>query len=160
VVVLTNIFIENKIKVTSIARMATNISKIAINATIQKVWATLTKSEFVKLWQYGSDLQTSWEVGSKIKFITEWEGKIFEQWGTVLEFNPTEKLSYNLFAPRPDLKDIPENYFVMIYNLTEDSGQTKLEIIQEDNRPNAVQEDEQGEENPVLKMLKDVAETK
>ncbi len=140
--------------------MATNISRITINATPQKVWATLTKSEFVKLWQYGSNLQTSWEVGSKIKFITEWEGKIFEQWGTVLEFTPTEKLKYNLFAPRPDLEDNPRNYFVMIYNLTEENGQTKLEIIQEDNRLNAVQEDEQGEENPVLKMLKDVAETK
>jgi uncharacterized protein YndB with AHSA1/START domain len=140
--------------------MATNISRIRINATPQKVWATLTKSEFVKLWQYGSNLQTSWEVGSKIKFTTEWEGKIFEQWGTVLEFIPAEKLRYNLFAARPDLEDNPKNYFVMIYNLTEDNGQTKLEIIQEDNRLNAVQEDEQGEENPVLKMLKDVAETK
>ena len=140
--------------------MATNISKITINATAQKVWVALTKPECVKLWQYGSDLQTSWEVGSKIKFTTKWEGKIFEQWGTVLEFTPTEKLSYNLFAPGPDLEDIPTNYFVMIYNLTEDNGQTKLEIIQEDNRPNAVQEDEQGEENPVLKMLKDIAETK
>ena len=134
--------------------MATNISKITINATAQKVlWTTLTKPEFVKLWQYGSILQTSWEVGSKIKFLAEWKGKIFEQWGTVLEFTPTKKLMYNLFAPRPDLEDKPENYFMMIYNLTENNGQTKLEIIQEDNRPNAVQEDEQGEENPVLKML-------
>jgi uncharacterized protein YndB with AHSA1/START domain len=138
--------------------MATNISKITINATAQKVWAAVTKREYVKQWQYGSDLQTSWEVGSKIKFTTEWEGKIFEQWGTVLEFTATEKLSYNLFAPRPDLEDIPTNYFVMIYNLTEDNGQTKLEIIQEDNRPNAVQKDDQGKENPVLKMLKDLAE--
>ena len=138
--------------------MARNISRIMINATLQKVWDTLTKPEFVKLWQYGSNLQTNWEVGSKIKFVTEWEGKLFEQWGTVLEFTPKTKLRYSLFAPRPDLEDKPENYFNMIYSLTSDAGQTKLEIIQEDNRPNAVQEDEQGEENPVLNMLKQVAE--
>ena len=139
--------------------MATNISRITINATPQKVWDTLTKPEFVKLWQYGSDLQTNWEIGGKIKFVTEWEGRTFEQSGTVLEFTPTQKLKYSLFAPRPDLEDKPENYFEMIYSLTGDNGQTKLEITQEDNRPNSVQEDEQGEENPILKMLKQIAET-
>jgi hypothetical protein len=49
---------------------------------------------------------------------------------------------------------------VLIYSLTSNNGQTKLEITQEDNRPNAVQEDAQGEENPVLKMLKQIAEKK
>ncbi len=103
-------------------------------------------------------LQTDWKVGSKIRFKTEWEAKIFEQWGIVLEFTPMTKLRYSLFAPRPDLDDKPENYFEMIYTLTEQSGKTNLEIIQEDNRPNAVQEEPQGEENPILKSLKDIAE--
>ena len=140
--------------------MAINISTIRINATKEKVWDTLTKPGLVKLWQYGSDLLTNWEIGSDIKFRTEWEGKIFEQWGKVLEVRPTEILKYNLFAPRPGLEDKPENYFIMSYVLTTENGQTKLEIIQEDNRPDAVQEKPQGEENPVLQSLKKVAETK
>ena len=139
--------------------MATNISTIRINASRQRVWGTITKPELVKLWQYGSDLLTSWEIGSNIKFRTEWEGKIFEQWGKVLEVRPTEIVKYSLFAPRPDLEDKPENYFIMSYVLTEESGQTKLEIIQEDNRPNAIQEEPQGEENQILKGLKQIAET-
>ena len=139
--------------------MATNISTIKINASIQKVWDTITKPELVKLWQFGSDLLTNWEVGSDIKFRTEWEGKVFEQWGKILEIKPGEFLKYSLFAPRPDLEDKPENYFIMNYVLTNENGQTKLEIIQEDNRPNAVQEKPQGEENPVLKSLKELAET-
>ena len=138
--------------------MAKNISRVSINATLQKVWDVLTKAELVKLWQYGSDLQTNWDIGSKIKFVTKWEDKTFEQWGIVLEFIPAIKLRYSLFAPRPDLEDKPENYFEMIYSLANDNGQTKLEIIQEDHRPNAVQENEQGEGNPILKMLKQVAE--
>jgi uncharacterized protein YndB with AHSA1/START domain len=117
--------------------MATNISTVTINATKQKVWDTLTKPELVKQWQYGSDLLTNWTVGDKIEFVTEWEGNIFKQWGTVLTFIPTDSLSYNLFAPRPDLEDKPENYFVMKYILTGIDDKTKLEIIQEDNRPNA-----------------------
>ena len=126
--------------------MATNISKIKINATVQKVWKTVTEPEMVKLWQFGSDLITTWKVGSEIKFVTEWEGQIFEQWGKILEIRENELLKYSLFAPRPDLEDKPENYFVMSYVLTEENGNTKLEIIQEDNRPNAIQEEQQGEE--------------
>ena len=89
------------------------------------MWGTLTKPEFVKLWQYGSDLVTNWEVGSDIKFRTEWEGKIFEQWGQVLEVRPLELLKYSLFAPRPGLEDKPENYLVMSYVLTTENDQTK-----------------------------------
>ncbi|MBP6432207.1 MAG: SRPBCC domain-containing protein [Ferruginibacter sp.] len=139
--------------------MAKNISTIKINASTQKVWDIITKPEFVKLWQYGSNLLTTWEVGSDIKFRTEWEDKVFEQWGKVLEVRPNEIVKYSLFAPRPGLEDKPENYFIMSYVLTDDNGQTKLEIIQEDNRPNAVQEEPQGEENPVLMLLKQLAET-
>jgi uncharacterized protein YndB with AHSA1/START domain len=138
--------------------MATNISTITINTTPQKVWDALTKPELVQLWQYGSRLQTTWNVGESIKFTTEWEGTTFEQWGIVLEYTPTTQLRYSLYAPRPDLEDKPENYFEMIYFLESKNEHTCLKIIQEDNRPNAVQEAEQGEENPVLKMLKQVAE--
>ncbi len=139
--------------------MATNISIIKINASKQKVWDTITKAELVKLWQYGSDLLTSWEIGSDIKFRTRWEDKVFEQWGKVLEVRPNEIVKYSLFAPGPGLEDKAENYFTMSYVLTDENGQTKLEIIQEDNRPNAVQEQPKGEEHPVLKSLKQVAET-
>jgi uncharacterized protein YndB with AHSA1/START domain len=139
--------------------MATNISTIKINASRQKVWDTITKAELVKLWQYGSDLITTWEIGSDIKFRTEWEGRIFEQWGKVLEVRPNELVKYSLFAPRPDLEDKPENYFIMSYVLTQQDGLTQLVIIQEDNRPNAIQEPRQGEENPVLKSLKQLAES-
>jgi len=139
--------------------MASNISRLSINASPQKVWEVLTKPELVKLWQYGSDLQTTWEVGTRIKFVTKWEGNVFEQWGTVLEFSPAQKVRYSLFAPRPGLEDKPENYFVMIYSLSGTDGQTALTITQEDNRPHAVQEAEQGEDNPILKLLKEIAES-
>lgn len=138
--------------------MATNISRIKISASKQKVWDVLTKPELVKQWQFGSILQTTWKVNDTIRYKTEWEGKVFEQWGRVLEVRPTELIKYSLFAPRPGLDDKPENYFTMRYVLTDEAGQTKLEIIQEDTRTNAVQEEPQGEENPILMSLKNVAE--
>ncbi len=97
--------------------MATNISKITIKASTEQVWDALTNPEKVKQWQYGSELTTDWNVGNEIRFKSEWEGQIFEQWGTVFEFKSNQKLKYNLFAPRPDLEDKPENYFQMEYKL-------------------------------------------
>ncbi|MEQ1666268.1 MAG: SRPBCC domain-containing protein [Bdellovibrionales bacterium] len=139
--------------------MATNISTITIKASPQKVWGALTKPELVKQWQYGSDLITDWQVGSEIRFISEWEGKTFEQWGKILKIKPNEIITYSLFAPRPDLEDKPENYFIMSYVLTARNEQTELQIIQEDNRHGAVQEESQGEGNPILNSLKTLVES-
>jgi len=139
--------------------MPTNISTITINAPAQKVWDALTKPEFVKQWQYGSDLITDWKAGSDIRFRSEWEGKVFEQWGKVLTVIPNQLIKYSLFAPRPDLEDKPENYFVMSYVLHDEEGHIRLEILQEDNRSGAVQEAPQGEENPVLSALRSLIES-
>ena len=138
--------------------MATNISTINIKASKERVWEVLTNAGLVKQWQYGSDLTTTWEVGSAIRFRTEWDGKVFEQWGQVLEVISPEVLRYSLFAPRPGLEDKSENYFTMSYLLTENGDHTKLQIEQEDNRPGARQEPPQGEENPILQSLKKLAE--
>ena len=139
--------------------MVKNISTIKLNAPINKIWDVLTKPEFVKQWQYGSDLITDWKVDSEIRFRTEWVGQIFEQWGKILEIVPQKLIRYSLFAPRPDLEDKPENYFVMNYILSEENGCLRLDIIQEDNRQGAVQEAPQGEENPVLSALKTLIES-
>lgn len=139
--------------------MAINISAITIKAPIQKVWDTLTNPELVKQWQYGSELITNWKIGNDIRFRTSWEGKVYEQWGTILDIRPNELIKYTLFAPRPGLEDKKGNYFIMSYILAHENNQTKLEIIQEDNRPGAVQEEPQGEENPILQSLKRISET-
>ena len=139
--------------------MAKNISTIHINATPEHVWAVLTEPEFVKKWQYGSVLKTDWRVGSAIRFTTAWEDKVFEQWGKVLEIKPYNLIKYSLFAPRPGVEDKPENYFIMHYVIGIENGLVKLEIIQEDNRPGAVQEAPQGAENPVLNALKSLIES-
>lgn len=138
--------------------MATNISTIILNAPAEKVWHVLTEPKLVKQWQYGSDLITDWKAGNEIRFRNEWEGQVFEQWGTILEVVPNQKIKYSLFFPRPGLEDKPDNYFIMSYVLSEENHKTKLEIIQEDNRPGAVQEEPQGEENPILQGLKAIIE--
>ncbi|MET3288364.1 UNVERIFIED_CONTAM: uncharacterized protein YndB with AHSA1/START domain [Brevibacillus sp. OAP136] len=139
--------------------MSTHTSRITIQAPAENVWEALTNPELVKKWQYGSGLITDWQVGSEIRFRVEWEGTLFEQWGTVLEVVPHQLITYTLFAPRPGLEDKPENYFIMSYSLTDKDQSTLLSIKQTDNRPGASEQDSNEDgDNAILNALKAVVE--
>jgi len=140
--------------------MKTTDSVVKIHAPASKVWLALTVPGLVKQWQYGSDLLTTWVPGTPIVFRNEWNGQVFEQKGTVVEFTPASRLKYSLFFPSPGLPDIPENYFFMTYELTESSGVTSLLFRQEDPRPVPPDAPAGGEEGPdVLSDLKTLVET-
>jgi uncharacterized protein YndB with AHSA1/START domain len=142
-------------------QVKTTDSIVKINAPAGKVWRALTVPELVKQWQYGSDLLTTWEPGSPITFRNEWNGQVFEQKGTVLEFKPESRLKYSLFVPRPDLREIPEHHFFMVYELTESGGVTSVLFRQEDPRPAPPDASPGGDEGPdVLASLKELVEVK
>ena len=141
--------------------MKTSESIVKILAPASKVWLALTVPDLVKQWQYGSDLLTTWEVGTPVIFRNEWNGRVFEQKGSVLEFLPESRLKYSLFFPRPGLRDIPEHRILMTYELTESEGATSLLVRQEDPRPAAPDESTGGVEGPdVLSVLKELVEVK
>jgi len=141
--------------------MKTTESVVKILAPASKVWRALTEPGLVKQWQYGSDLTTTWEPGSPIVFRNEWNGQVFEQKGTVVEFKPVSRLKYSLFFPRPGIQDIPENYFFMTYELAESGGLTSLTFRQEDPRPSQPGAASGGDEGPdVLSTLKELVEMK
>jgi uncharacterized protein YndB with AHSA1/START domain len=50
-------------------------AKITINiqASAKKVWQWITRPELVKLYFFGTDLVTTWEVGSPIYWRGQWE---------------------------------------------------------------------------------------
>lgn len=140
--------------------MATSTSTIQISAPVEKVWEALTRPDLVRRWQYGSELQTDWEPGSPIRFRTEWDGQVFEQWGTVLEVRENRAVTYDLFAPRPGLEDRPENYFVMSCLLEPVQGGTRLSIVQQDDRPGADAAGAGGDDDSgVLAGLKSLVES-
>lgn len=90
-------------------------SSIVINAPLEKVWEALTKPELVKQYFFGTNLVTNWEVGSPIFFRGEFDGKHYEDKGTVLAFSPTTSLSFNYWSSFSNLPDTLEMRQILEY---------------------------------------------
>lgn len=135
--------------------MATYTSAITTHASSQQVFNALTKPELVRLWQFGRELTTDWKAGGRISFRTGTGEDVLEQWGTVLEVRDKELIRYNLFTPRPDLEDRIENYCVTSYVISDDNGETRIQLTQEDNRPGGFVAQTL---DRMLELLKEVAE--
>jgi uncharacterized protein YndB with AHSA1/START domain len=139
--------------------LKTTDSVVEIVASRSKVWRALTDPALVRQWQYGSELSTTWEPGTPIVFRNEWNGQVFEQRGTVIEFTPESRVRYSLFFPRPGLEDVPGNHFFMTYELTGGGDATTVRIRQEDPRPAAPEAPAADEGPDVLAGLKQLVES-
>lgn len=106
-------------------------TSIVIHAPLAKVWEGLTKAEMVKQYLFGTNMVTTWEVGSPVLFRGEWEGKAYEDKGTVLEYKPQETFSYSYWSGFSGSEDKPENYQNIRFDLeTVDSDNVKVTITQ------------------------------
>ena len=134
-------------------------TSITIDASRARVWDALTKADQVKQYMHGTDMSTSWKVGSAITWKGEWKGKPYEDKGKVLAVEPEHMLQYTHWSPMGGNEDRPENYHTVTYLLTGDDGRTKLTLTQ-DNNPSRDAAAEMAEKNwqPVLEGLKEVAE--
>ena len=106
-------------------------TKIEFEAPIAKVWEGLTDPKIVKQYFFGTTLKSDFKVGSGITFSGEWDGKTYEDGGTILEIDPPRLLKYSYWSSMSGTEDKPENYNDITYELTETNGITRLTIIQE-----------------------------
>lgn len=107
---------------------------IIINVTPDKVWEALTTPELIKQYMFGAEVETDWQKGSPLVYKGMWDGKPFEDKGTILEIEPEKLLKTTYFSPLGGLEDKPENYNIVSYEL-EPAGerQTKVTVVQENN---------------------------
>ena len=133
-------------------------ASIIINAPVEQVWAGLTEPELVKQYFFGTDLSTSWEVGSPIVFTGEWEDKTYEDHGTVLSYEKPHSLSYTYWSGFAGEPDLPENYQTLTYTVEELPDGVKV-TIKQDNAATQESADHSAENwNKVLKSLKELIE--
>jgi uncharacterized protein YndB with AHSA1/START domain len=104
---------------------------VRINAPTSKVWQVLTTPESMKKWMMPDieiDIITDWKVGNPIIMHGTMNGKIFENQGTVLQFEPEKALQYSHLSSISRLPDWPESYTIMEFELQPNENQTTLTL--------------------------------
>ncbi|MGA8667863.1 MAG: SRPBCC domain-containing protein [Candidatus Dormiibacterota bacterium] len=132
---------------------------ITINASVDAVWRALTDPALVMRYMHGTNMQTTWEVGSPITWKGEWKGSAYEDKGTVLRVEPKTLLSTTHWSPMGGSEDKPENYHTVTYELAARGHETVL-TLKQDNNASQQDADAMAENNwgPVLEGLKAVVE--
>lgn len=105
--------------------------EVVIAAGPDVVWKALTDKESIKKYFFGTEAISDWQVGSSLIFQGEWEGKTYQDKGTILVAEPGNLLQYNYWSGFSGLEDIPENYSLVTYSLSSDADQTTLTLTQE-----------------------------
>lgn len=107
------------------------MATITIRAPAIRIWDALTVPAKRKMWFFGADTHTDWKVGSPIRHTGEWEGKPYEDKGEVTVFDPPKRLQHTHWSALSGRPDTPENYETVTTTLTEQNGDTKVEIAEE-----------------------------
>lgn len=103
---------------------------ITIHASVEAVWKGLTDPAEVKKYFFGTDQHTSWEPGTAIRFTGEWDGKPYEDKGTVLKYEPGKMLQYDYWSSWSGNADEPENYQIVTYRVKPKGDSTTVTITQ------------------------------
>ncbi len=134
-----------------------NVS-IDIDAPKSKVWDALTNPEQIKKYLFGTQTSSDWKVGSPITFRGEWEGKAYEDKGTILQIEPEKILKYSYWSSMSNTKDEPDNYQIMTYVLESAGVKTRLSILQESCPSEEAREHSENNWKYVLETMKAMLE--
>jgi uncharacterized protein YndB with AHSA1/START domain len=129
-----------------------------IDVPIGAVWDAITNPDLIKKFMFGTETVSDWNEGSSIIWNGTWQGKPYEDKGTILKIEPPRLLQYSHFSPLSGEPDVPENYHTLTYELA-DKGDNTLVVLSQDN--NSSEEDRkhsQGMWESLLASLKKVLE--
>jgi uncharacterized protein YndB with AHSA1/START domain len=129
-----------------------------VNAPISKVWDALTNPETVKQWFFGTNLKTTWAVGTPILWTGEWEGNPYEDKGIVLAYEHENFAKYNYWSSFSGTEDIPENYANISYQVSENEGITLLKITQDNFKDAEAMAHSENNWKPMMEEMKKLIE--
>ncbi|GAA3319769.1 SRPBCC domain-containing protein [Arthrobacter ramosus] len=133
-------------------------STITIHASADRVWSVITDPQAIKEFMFGTDVLTDWTVGGPIAWRGTWQGKEYEDKGTVLEFEPGKRLVNTHFSPLSGQDDAPENYHTLTWTLEPEDGMTKLTLAQDNNASPDEAAHSKGMWDSLVESVKNIAE--
>jgi uncharacterized protein YndB with AHSA1/START domain len=108
-------------------------ASIVIQAPVEKVWRALIDPKASKAYMFGAEVNSGWKEGDSVSWKGEWQGKKFEDKGTVLRVEPEQLLQYTHFSPLSGEEDIPSNYHTVTIMLSEEDGGVWVSLTQDKN---------------------------
>jgi uncharacterized protein YndB with AHSA1/START domain len=109
-------------------------NNISIKAPSAKVWDALVNPAQTKKYMFGCEALSDWKEGDQLLWQGQHEGKdmVYVK-GEIVRIVPGKFLAYTTIDPNnTSIADLPENYVVVTYSLTEKDGGTLLEVTQGD----------------------------
>ncbi|MGI4750955.1 MAG: SRPBCC domain-containing protein [Janthinobacterium lividum] len=105
---------------------------IIINAPGSVVWDALVNPEKTKVYMFGCETVSDWQVGSDLLWRGQHEGRemVFVK-GKILEINPETFLKYTVIDPFAAYPDVPKNYLNVTYEIIPQGTKTTLIISQD-----------------------------
>jgi len=131
---------------------------IEVKAPKAKVWDALINPEQIKKYLFGTNTHCDWKVGSPIRFTGEWDGKAYEDKGTILAIEKEKLLSYNYWSNFSGVADVPENYQVVTFKLEGVDGKTQLHLMQQNILSQESKSHSEENWKVVLNSLKELVE--
>src|SRR5918996_3425624 len=83
----------------------TTEESITIDAPIARVWEALTTPALIKRWFFGVDTETDWSEGSPIVHRGEYQGKPYQDKGTIVKVEPERRLVHTHWSSVSGLPD-------------------------------------------------------
>jgi uncharacterized protein YndB with AHSA1/START domain len=105
---------------------------IDVDAPVETLWKVLTDSKFIPQYMFGCIAETDWKSGSPLLWKGASDGKLYVK-GHIVSIDHPRRLVYTIFDPNSTIKDIPQNYLTMTYDLKRRGERASvLEITQGD----------------------------
>ena len=129
-----------------------------ILASASEVWDALINPAKIKQYLFGTNTICDWKVGSPLRFTGEWEGKSYEDKGTILVFEKEKILCYDYWTNFSGVPDVQENYQVVTFSLENIGDKTLLKLRQQNILSEETRSHSQENWQMVLKSLKELVE--
>ena len=106
---------------------------VTIAAPASVVWDALVNPEIIREYMFGTSVVSDWREGSPIVWKGEWQGRAYEDRGSILRVEPGRKLQFTHFSPLSGLPDTPDNYHTVTIELSGTGKRTRVSLVQDNN---------------------------
>src|SRR5688572_29950696 len=127
---------------------------VTIDAPPARVWDALVNPKTIKQYMFGTDVASDWKKGSSITWKGEFQGKKYEDKGTILEIEPERKLRYTHASNLS-----PGEEHTVTVELAPQGKHTVVSLSQDNNATEEARQHSEKNWNMMLGGLKKIVES-